>query len=85
MAKKRKTGLQQNASSVHPDIVADLRELCSTFTKILSNTGIEAHEMQGDLGRLLDIYISLCYLTSDLTLKTDLHIGKLIAYHYHTD
>lgn len=82
MAKKRKTGSPQDTFRVNPETVADLRELCSTFTKILDDTGIEAHKMQGDLGRLLDIYVSLCYLTNELTIKTDPHIGKLIAYHY---
>lgn len=81
MAKKRKIGGQTDNGGISPEMVADLRGLCSSFSKILDNTGVESPQMQDELGRLLDLYISLCYLTSELELKTDRHIGKLIAFH----
>lgn len=66
----------KSRSRASRETVVELQNLCATFTTILQNTGINAHEMQGDLGRVLDVYIELCYLISELAVKSDPHISK---------
>lgn len=72
----------KNKSRSRPtrETVIELQNLCASFTTILQNTGIDAHEMQGDLGKVLDLYVELCYLTHALAVKSDPHISKLLEH-----
>lgn len=73
MSKKRKSCFQPDAETV-----SELQNLCVSFATLLQKTGVDAHEMRGDLGKILDVYIELKCLTSELTLKSDPHLNKLL-------
>lgn len=68
---------QRSCSTPSRETVAELKEIRVAFIRLLDNTGVDAQEMRGDLGKILDIYFDLCCLIGRLSIKTDPHLGKL--------
>lgn len=69
---KRKSNSWPSAATV-----AELATIREAFANLLANTGVDAREMRGDLGKILDLYFDLCHLVSRLSLRTDPHLRDL--------